>query len=208
MRRFRLLAPLVLLAALPACTGASPSLMDSAFPTARLGPEGRLAGVDSQGFTTLRVLGRPDGLQPLGEDTTINLRESDGRTLRDLLDVDGRRPNMFDQMRAPDDPASIPPVPRTRGSSSPPPQASLPEVQQRPLATPPPPPPAPQAERTLPPGTTIPGPQGGTVAGGSAGRVGTTVGPSGQVGTSVRDGNTVTLFGPDGSIRTVPVPPR
>jgi hypothetical protein len=204
--RFALAA---LLLPLAACSGAGSSIIDSAFPTARMGPESRLAGVDTTGFTMQRVLGRPDSVAPLTEDQSLTTREPDGRTLRDLLDVEGTRPSVFDQQeRGPGtgDPVS----PRTRGSGSPPRSSALPEVQPRVVTAPPPPVPTlPQTpagpQRTLPPGTVLPG---GAVVGGAVGNTAPTIGPSGQSGTAVRDGNTVTLFGADGTIRTVPVPPR
>lgn len=204
MRRSRVSVALPLLAGLAGCASSSDNVFGTAFPLARMGrPEARLETPPGS-FTLERILGRPDGLEPLGPDTTLNLVEADGRTLRDLLDVEGRR-EIRDVLIPPDvvEPQSQP----RRGSSTPPQASVLPEVAPRPV----PPPPAPAAAATppvLPPGTTIPGPRGGTVMGGSAGSVGTTIGPSGRTGTATRDGGTVTLYGPDGSIRTVPVPPR
>lgn len=209
MRLSRFSVALPLLAALAGCSSSSDNVMGTAFPLARMSrPESRIE-VQPGSFTIDRVLGRPDGLQPLGPDTTINLIEADGRTLRDLLDVEGRR-EMRDVRMPPDVVEPPPPPPQSqqrRGSSTPPQANVLPEVEPRPV-TPPTVPPAPAASRTIPPGTTIPGARGGTVMGGSAGSVGTTIGPSGQSGTATRDGGTVTLFGADGSIRTVPVPQR
>jgi hypothetical protein len=210
MRLSRFGVALPLFAALAGCTPSSPNVVGTAFPVARMSrPESRIQ-VEPGNFTMDRVLGRPDGLEPLGPDQSLNLFESDGRSLRDLLDVEGTRPNIFEQMerggRAPDEPPP-PPPPRRRGSSTPPQASAIPELEPRTVAPPPPAPP-PTASRTLPPGTTIPGPAGGTVVGGSAGSTATTIGPSGRPGTATRDGGTVTLFGADGSIRTVPAPQR
>lgn len=211
MRLSRVSVALPLLAALAGCSSSTDNVMSTAFPVARMSrPESRIE-VPPGSFTLDRILGRPDGLQPLGPDTTINLMEADGRTLRDLLDVEGRR-ELRDVRMPPDviEPTPPPPPeaqPRRRGSSTPPQASVQPELDQRPVQ-PPAPPPAAAAGTTLRPGTTIPGPRGGTVMGGSAGSVGTTIGPSGQPGTATRDGGTVTLFGADGSIRTVPVPQR
>jgi hypothetical protein len=206
-------AALCLLALLPvlaACGGAGTSMVDSAFPVSRMGPEGRLAGVDATGFTVQRVLGRPDGLAPLTEDQSVMAREADGRTLRDLLDVDGQRSNVFEQMER--NPGAVPPAvvppgtepPRPRGSGFPP-RAEVPPPREPRVVSVPRPDPSPVPQRTLPPGTVLPG---GAVVGPSVGSTAPTIGPSGQSGIATRDGNTVTLFGPDGSIRTVPVPPR
>lgn len=194
----RLLAPLVLGAPLllGACTGASNNMLDSAFPNARWGQA--RAGLDGESFTMRRVLGEPDNLQPLREDPTFNVREADGRTLRDLLDVEGTRPNIYEQQEREGQAAR-------RGSSSPPPPPrTVPPEQPAPRASLAPAP-AP-AEPGLRAGQVVPGTSGGTVVSGGTGRAGTTIGPSGQAGTAVRDGNTITLFGADGSIRTVPAP--
>jgi hypothetical protein len=195
------IALVALLPLLAACSGAGSSVIDSAFPTARMGPESRLAGVDTSGFTMQRVLGRPDTVAPLTEDQSLTAREPDGRTLRDLLDVEGNRPSVFDQQeRGPG--TGDPVAPRTRGSGFPPRSSALPEVEPRVVRAPPPPAPT-IPQRALPPGTVLPN---GAVVGGSVGNTAPTIGPSGQAGTAVRDGNTVTLFGADGSIRTVPAP--
>lgn len=211
----RILRPafgLPLLLGLAACTGASNNVMDSAFPVSRMTPQGRLAGLEpppSTSFTVDRVLGRPDGLQPLGEDQTLFRAGADGRSIRDLLDVEGTRRSYFDQLEQQPPPPTNPPPspPRARGSSTPPQANVLPEANA-PVVRAPAPPPAPAPSTALTPGTTIPGPRGGATVGGSAGSTATTVGPSGQSGTATRDGGTVTLFGADGSIRTVPAPQR
>lgn len=207
MRYLRLGLALPLLAAMVGCTSSSDNVLSTAFPIQRLSrPESRIV-VPPGSFTVDRVLGRPDGLEPLGPDNSLNLFEADGRSLRDLLDVEGRRE--LRDVRMPPDVVESPaqPPPRRRGSSTPPQANVLPEVEPRPVAPPPSPAP-PVAARPLTSGTTIPGPAGGTVVGGSAGSTATTIGPSGRPGTATRDGGTVTLFGADGSIRTVPVPPR
>lgn len=211
MRRIlRLASGLPLLFGIAACTGSSNNIAETAFPIDRMGPEGRLAGLQPSpgtSFTMDRVLGRSDGLQPLAEDQTLAGFGADGRSIRDLLDVEGTRRSYFDQLEQQQPPPSSPP-PRRPGSSTPPEARVLPEANA-PVVRPPAAPAAPSAApRPLPPGTTVPTPQGGVVTGGSAGGTTTTIGPSGQAGTATRDGGTVTLFGPDGSIRTVPVPQR
>lgn len=208
------LGAILLAAALPACTASTPNVIGTAFPTSRMGTEARLAGVDTDGFTMRRILGRPDGVEPLREDAEFSQTVPDGRSLRELLDVEGTRSNIFDQAERGTTPppaeAAPPPPPRRGSASPPPPRAALPEeeTQPRQVAAPRPPAPAAAPGAPLPAGTVIPGPQGGTVVGGSAGSVATTVGPGGAPGTATRDGRTITLFGADGSIRTVPAPTR
>lgn len=195
----RLMAPLLLATplVLGACSGSTNSALDSAFPNARWGQA--RAGLDGESFTMRRILGQPDNLAPLREDPSFNVREADGRTLRDLLDVEGTRPNIYEQQEREGQPAR-------RGSSSPPPPPrTVPPEQPAPRASLAPPP-APAAEPGLRPGQVVPGTGGGAVVSGGTGRTGTTIGPSGQAGTAVREGNTITLFGADGSIRTVPAP--
>ena len=62
-----------------------------------------------------------------------------------------------------------PPAPAPRGSSTPPRAEARPEVQPNIVTAPPPPESLVPPRRNLAPGSTIPSPQGGTVAGGGAG---------------------------------------
>lgn len=202
MRRLqRSLSLLPLCLAMAACSGAGDNIFAAAFPVSRMGTEARLSGLDTSGATMSRVLGRPDGLQPLTEDESLS-RVSDGRSTRDLLDMEGTRRSQIDQLEEPQSPAR--PAPR-RSSSTPPQASALPEANAPPVV-PPPPSPSAASPRALPPGTAIPNAQGATVAGAGTASTATTIGPAGQSGTATRDGGTVTLFGADGSIRTVPVP--
>ena len=102
MRRIlRLASGLPLLFGIAACTGSSNNIAETAFPIDRMGPEGRLAGLQPSpgtSFTMDRVLGRSDGLQPLAEDQTLAGFGADGRSIRDLLDVEGTRRSYFDQL--------------------------------------------------------------------------------------------------------------
>ncbi len=198
MRHSTLIAACGALLVLAGCSGASNNPVDSAFPMSRWGQA--RAGLDPESFTMRRILGQPDNLEPLREDASFTAREADGRTLRELLDVEGTRPNIYDQQEQRDG------TPPARRGSSTPPRAERREEFNPNVDVAPRPPEPPVASQGLRPGQVLPGPSGGQVVTGGSGRTGTTIGPSGQPGSAVRDGGTVTLFGADGSIRTVPAP--
>jgi hypothetical protein len=198
MRPMTLIAAFGTMLVLAGCSGSTNNPADSAFPMARWGQA--RAGLDPESFTMRRILGQPDNLEPLREDASFTAREADGRTLRELLDVEGTRPNIYDQQEQRE---GTPPA--RRGSSTPPRAEARPEFNPNVDVAPRPPEP-PVASQGLRPGQVLPGPSGGQVVTGGSGRTSTTIGPSGQSGSAVRDGGTVTLFGPDGSIRTVPAP--
>ncbi|TCZ62987.1 hypothetical protein EXY23_11450 [Roseicella aquatilis] len=98
--------------------------------------------------------------------------------------------------------APLPPGLRGRPSSPPPPPLRQPEPQANFLAPPGDTRPPPRGAE----GRVILTPQGQAVTGGGTDRVQSFIGPNGQTGTAVIDGNTTTLFSPDGRIQTVPTP--
>lgn len=98
------------------------------------------------------------------------------------------------------------PQPRRRGSSgfdnAP---GAAPPVMSPIFEAPPQPPRANRTDGAVPGGQVFQSQQGPVVGTGGSGRVQSTISPQGS-GLAIRDGNTTTLFGPDGTVRQVPTP--
>ncbi len=164
----------------------------------RFGPNwgGMRPAVPTESLTVQRIRGAADPLEPLRPEPgdVWPVEEGPRATLA----------NPEEALRGVR--TSDAPPPRTRGSSgfenAP---GAAPPVLSPIFEAPTPPPRANRTDGATPPGQVFQAPRGPVVGTGGAGNVQSTVSPQGS-GLAIRDGNTTTLFGPDGRAQQVPTP--